>query len=74
MLVGIFAAVVGGVGQPVFALIAGRLTNILLVSGNETMAIAIDQLAIQGYQDVYIFLGIGVGILIISFMQVRIYG
>lgn len=64
IILGIICAICSGVLQPVLAILGGRITNVLLTqlptSGDFRWA---------GYQNVYLFLGLGVFSLIINFLQ-----
>jgi hypothetical protein len=69
--IGIIASILGGIGQPIIALLFGRLMNVLLASSqkNETST-SMDQLSHDGYVYVGIMFGVGVAMLIASFTQV----
>ncbi|CAD6193301.1 unnamed protein product [Caenorhabditis auriculariae] len=64
LTVGTLCAIVSGVGQPILALISGRVTNALLVYAPNTK-----QFRDKANENVYIFLGVGIFILIINFIQ-----
>ncbi|PAV91938.1 hypothetical protein WR25_21730 [Diploscapter pachys] len=64
LAVGITCAIVSGVSQPILALVAGRITNTLLVYPPNS-----HEFRTKAYENVYIFLGIGVFLLITNFIQ-----
>lgn len=65
LLTGCICAIIGGVSQPVLALIAGRITNVLLVYPPNS-----PEFRKKGYECVYIFLGIFIFVMGTNFIQV----
>ena len=65
LFTGLICAIISGVSQPVLALVSGRVTNVLLVYPPNSRTFRV-----KAYENVYIFLGIGVFILITNFIQV----
>uniref|UniRef100_A0AC34QTH7 Uncharacterized protein n=1 Tax=Panagrolaimus sp. JU765 TaxID=591449 RepID=A0AC34QTH7_9BILA len=61
---GMICASCAGVGQPVLALIAGRISNVLMVYPPRS-----HQFKNKAYENVYIFLGVGVFCLFVNFFQ-----
>ncbi|CAJ0951470.1 unnamed protein product, partial [Mesorhabditis belari] len=64
LAVGVLCAILSGISQPTLALISGRITNILI-----TYSPTSKEFRDKAYENVYIFLGIGVLISFINFVQ-----
>ncbi|KAK5980003.1 ABC transporter ATP-binding protein [Trichostrongylus colubriformis] len=64
IFIGIICSIISGISQPVMALVSGRITNVLLVYPPNSK-----EFRNKAYENVYIFLGIGVFILITNFIQ-----
>ncbi|VDM74685.1 unnamed protein product [Strongylus vulgaris] len=64
LFIGLICAILSGVSQPVLALVSGRITNVLLVYPPTSK-----EFRNKAYENVYIFLGIGVFIFITNFIQ-----
>ncbi|PIO77339.1 ABC transporter, ATP-binding protein [Teladorsagia circumcincta] len=64
LFVGVVCSIISGISQPVMALVSGRITNVLLVYPPNSK-----EFRNGAYENVYIFLGIGVFILITNFIQ-----
>ena len=61
---GILCAIFSGICFPILSIISGRITNILL-----TYSATSDVFREKGYENVYLFLGIGTFSLLVSFFQ-----
>lgn len=68
MFCGVIFAILSGISQPLLALIAGQLTNILL-----TVQPTSAEFKVRAYQKVFLFLGIGCFLLVINYLQVKRY-
>ncbi|KIH57613.1 ABC transporter, ATP-binding protein [Ancylostoma duodenale] len=64
LFIGLVCAILSGISQPVLALVSGRVTNVLLVYPPNSK-----EFRNKAYENVYIFLGIGVFIFITNFIQ-----
>ncbi|KAL6733659.1 hypothetical protein Aduo_004290 [Ancylostoma duodenale] len=64
LFIGLTCAILSGISQPVLALVSGRVTNVLLVYPPNSK-----EFRNKAYENVYIFLGIGVFIFITNFIQ-----
>ncbi|RCN42921.1 ABC transporter transmembrane region, partial [Ancylostoma caninum] len=64
LFIGLICAILSGISQPVLALVSGRVTNVLLVYPPNSK-----EFRNKAYENVYIFLGIGVFIFITNFIQ-----
>lgn len=65
-ITGVICACISGISQPILALISGRVTNALLVYPPTSR-----EFRKKAYENVYIFLGVGVFVLIAHFIQVH---
>ncbi|KAK0394446.1 hypothetical protein QR680_000741 [Steinernema hermaphroditum] len=64
--IGIFLSIICGIAQPMFVLINGRMINVLVLSGNTYHS---EKLWNDGYTNVALFGGLGVFLLIFTFLQ-----
>ncbi|UMM42746.1 hypothetical protein L5515_018454 [Caenorhabditis briggsae] len=64
LFIGIICAIISGISQPVLTIIAGRVTNALLVYAPHTK-----QFRNKATENVYIFLGIGIFVTITNYIQ-----
>uniref|UniRef100_A0A1I7US71 ABC transporter domain-containing protein n=3 Tax=Caenorhabditis tropicalis TaxID=1561998 RepID=A0A1I7US71_9PELO len=64
LFVGVICAIISGVSQPVLTIIAGRVTNALLVYAPHTK-----QFRNKATENVYIFLGIGIFVTVTNYIQ-----
>nr|ARE67135.1 P-glycoprotein 13 [Haemonchus contortus] len=64
IFIGVICSIISGVSQPIMALVSGRVTNVLLVYPPNSK-----EFRNEAYENVYIFLGIGVFVLITNFIQ-----
>lgn len=64
MIVGILCAVTSGVAQPILATINGRITNVLLLEEPSS-----PEFRKKAYENVYIFIGLGVFLAMINYLQ-----
>ncbi|WKX93307.1 hypothetical protein Q1695_010952 [Nippostrongylus brasiliensis] len=64
LFIGLVCSILSGISQPILALVSGRITNVLLVYPPNSK-----EFRNKAYENVYIFLGIGVFIFITNFIQ-----
>uniref|UniRef100_A0A914EHV6 p-glycoprotein n=1 Tax=Acrobeloides nanus TaxID=290746 RepID=A0A914EHV6_9BILA len=64
IILGTICSIISGILNPVLALVAGEITNVLLTSPPTS-----DEFRETGYRFVYILLGLGIFALIINFLQ-----
>ncbi|VDO63263.1 unnamed protein product [Heligmosomoides polygyrus] len=62
--IGLVCSIISGISQPILALVSGRITNVLLIYPPHS-----SEFRVKAYENVYIFLGIGVFIFITNFIQ-----
>ncbi len=65
-MLGIVGFIVSGVGQPFVAVVTGGMVNVFLLQ-NDTHS---QEFRDATYKYVYYFLGVGGGLMIVSFLQV----
>nr|QNG62060.1 P-glycoprotein 12 [Parascaris univalens] len=62
--IGIICAIISGISQPVLGIIGGRMVNVLLTYPPQST-----EFLLAAYQNVYIFLGIGIFVLVTNYVM-----